>query len=215
MMTHEQIWQAIDRLAAAFGYSPSGLAIKAGLDPTSFNKSKRVAPTGKPRWPSTESVSRILEATGATMSDFIALIDESVGTSDSKKSIPMISMEQLREDRYFDEDGRPLGDRWNSILFPALDTRESYDDLCALEVSGDSMLPLYRDGDILVLSPQSDRRTGDRVVLKTLDSKVMVGELVKLSQDSITMRLLMSTRELVKVPTSNTMWLYRILWASQ
>ncbi len=76
MLTHEKIWLAIDRLAKAFGYSPSGLAKQAGLDPTSFNKSKRLSPDGKPRWPSTESIAKILAVTDATMSEFISLIDD-------------------------------------------------------------------------------------------------------------------------------------------
>tara|TARA_Y100000031_G_scaffold155418_1_gene206142 strand:- start:424 stop:1335 length:912 start_codon:yes stop_codon:yes gene_type:complete len=74
MLTHDEIWLAIDRLATKYGYSPSGLAKHAGLDPTSFNKSKRFSPDDKPRWPSTESISKILAATNCTMSDFIALI---------------------------------------------------------------------------------------------------------------------------------------------
>ena len=76
MLTHEQIWLGLDKLAAARGFSPSGLAKKAGLDPTSFNKSKRHSPEGKPRWPSTESLSKVLDITGMTMSDFILFIDE-------------------------------------------------------------------------------------------------------------------------------------------
>lgn len=75
MLTHEQIWKALDRLAQSNGYSSSGLAKKAGLDPTSFNKSKRHSPDGKPRWPSTESISKVLAVTGATMSDLMDLVD--------------------------------------------------------------------------------------------------------------------------------------------
>ena len=41
MLTHAQIWSAIDRLAARAGLTASGLARRAGLDPTTFNKSKR------------------------------------------------------------------------------------------------------------------------------------------------------------------------------
>src|SRR5690606_8708105 len=66
-LTHPQVWNAIDRLAARYGYSASGLAKKSGLDPTSFNKSKRVTPEGRPRWPSTESIAKILHATGASI----------------------------------------------------------------------------------------------------------------------------------------------------
>ncbi|MCB9988621.1 MAG: helix-turn-helix transcriptional regulator [Rhodospirillales bacterium] len=74
MFTHEQVWLAIDRLAQENGYSPSGLAKKAGLDPTAFNKSKRLSPDGKPRWPSMESISKILNVTGASLSNFDALM---------------------------------------------------------------------------------------------------------------------------------------------
>lgn len=73
MFTHAQIWQAIDDLAQRHGYSPSGLAKKAGLDPTTFNKSKRVSADGKPRWPSTESISKILAVTDSNMAEFLGL----------------------------------------------------------------------------------------------------------------------------------------------
>ncbi|ODN69108.1 hypothetical protein A6302_03579 [Methylobrevis pamukkalensis] len=63
MLSHDQIWSAVDALAARFGLSPSALARKAGLDPTTFNKSKRFAGDGRPRWPSTESLAKVLEAT--------------------------------------------------------------------------------------------------------------------------------------------------------
>ena len=55
------------RARAALQPSASGLAKRAGLDPTSFNKSKRVTGEGRPRWPSTESLAKVLEATGASL----------------------------------------------------------------------------------------------------------------------------------------------------
>src|SRR5215211_2690910 len=67
MLTHADIWNAVDRLAARAGLSASGLAKKAGLDPTTFNKSKRITPEGRPRWPSTESVAKSLAATNTTV----------------------------------------------------------------------------------------------------------------------------------------------------
>lgn len=76
MLTHEDIWRAIDRLAELNGYSPSGLAKKGGLDPTSFNKSKRFSRDGKPRWPSTESLSKVLGVTDSTLSDLLSLIGQ-------------------------------------------------------------------------------------------------------------------------------------------
>ena len=44
MFTHKQVWSAIDVVAERYGFSASGLAKKAGLDPTSFNPSKRTGP---------------------------------------------------------------------------------------------------------------------------------------------------------------------------
>ena len=76
MLTHAQIWRAVDALAERHGLSPSGLAKRAGLDPTSFNKSKRGDASGKLRWPSTESISKILAATGTSLADFVTLIGD-------------------------------------------------------------------------------------------------------------------------------------------
>lgn len=76
MFTHGQIWNALDKLAESRGFSSSGLARQAGLDPTSFNKSKRNSPEGKPRWPSTESLSKVLDVTGANLHDLMTMIEE-------------------------------------------------------------------------------------------------------------------------------------------
>lgn len=89
MLTHDQIWQSIDRLAQGHGYSPSGLAKKAGLDPTTFNKSKRVSADGKPRWPSTESIAKILSVTGATMSEFLSLGEDRADGAALEKGAPV------------------------------------------------------------------------------------------------------------------------------
>ena len=62
MLTHEQVWSALDRLAERAGLTTSALAKRAGLDPTTFNKSKRITPEGRERWPSTESVAKSLPA---------------------------------------------------------------------------------------------------------------------------------------------------------
>lgn len=90
MLTHKQIWNAIDRLADRRGLTPSGLARAAGLDPTTFNRSKREGANGKLRWPSTESIAKVLEATGITMDVFVGLMDKSGTRRYSTRYVPLI-----------------------------------------------------------------------------------------------------------------------------
>ena len=59
-MKHDDIWRALDTLAAEHGMSASGLAKRSGLDATTFNRSKRTMPDGRARWPSTESLAKVL-----------------------------------------------------------------------------------------------------------------------------------------------------------
>jgi phage repressor protein C with HTH and peptisase S24 domain len=92
MLSHDRIWAAIDALAARYGMTASGLARKAGLDATSFNKSKRTSPDGRDRWPSTESVAKVLRATGATLEDFLRLVEPA---GELRRSmVPLIGMTQ-------------------------------------------------------------------------------------------------------------------------
>jgi 2-hydroxychromene-2-carboxylate isomerase len=74
MLSHERIWSALDALAERHGLTASGLARRAGLDPTAFNKSKRRGADGRDRWPSTESLAKVLDATGSSLDDFMSLV---------------------------------------------------------------------------------------------------------------------------------------------
>jgi hypothetical protein len=76
-LPHEKVWASFDALAAKNGWSVSRLAINAGMDATSFNESKRtyvVEGVKRGRWPSTETVSRVLDATGTTPEEWITLV---------------------------------------------------------------------------------------------------------------------------------------------
>ena len=106
MLSHDRIWAAIDRLAERYGMSASGLARKSGLDATSFNRSKRTSPDGRDRWPSTESVAKVLRATGASLDEFLRLIEPGI---EKKTMIPLIGMTQAGAGRFFTDDGMPTG----------------------------------------------------------------------------------------------------------
>src|SRR5664279_4001773 len=171
MLTHAQIWNAIDRLAARSKLTPSGLAKKAGLDPTTFNKSKRITPEGRPRWPSTESVAKSLQATSTKVDTFVSLITETGKVAIA--NVPLIGFAQAGAGGYFDDGGFPVGKGWDEVGLPSVNDEHAY----ALEISGDSMKPAYRDGDVIVVSPGAQIRKGDRVVVKTTGGEVMVKEL--------------------------------------
>src|SRR5271156_5348317 len=91
ILTHDQIWSALDRLAERAGLSASGLAKKSGLDPTTFNKSKRVTADGRERWPSTESVAKALAATNSSIDSFVQLIGDSARTA---QTVPLLGFAQ-------------------------------------------------------------------------------------------------------------------------
>jgi phage repressor protein C with HTH and peptisase S24 domain len=203
------MWAAIDRLADFKGLSASGLAKKAGLDPTTFNKSKRITPEGRPRWPSTESVAKSLAATGTSVSTFMNLLVD--GGKQTPQAVPLIGFAEAGAGGYFDDGGFPVGKGWEEVPFPQVNDPHAY----ALEISGDSMKPAYRDGDIIVVSPAANVRRGDRVVVKTTDGEVMVKELRRKTTKSIELRSLNSEHRDRTLSMNNVLWVARIMWASQ
>jgi len=208
-LTHSQIWSAIDRLAARAGLSASGLAKKAGLDPTTYNKSKRVAPDGRERWPSTESIAKSLAATGTSVGTFIGLIGD--GGKTARANVPMIGFAEAGGGGYFDDGGFPVGKGWDEVSLPQVTDENAY----ALEISGDSMKPAYRKGDVIVVSPAAPVRKGDRVVVKTKDGEVLVKELKKKTAKSVELKSLNAEHRDRTVPMSDVLWIARIVWASQ
>jgi len=211
MLTHPQIWRAIDALAARHGMSPSGLAKLAGLDPTTFNKSKRGTASGKLRWPSTESLAKVLQATGASLEDFVALVSEASGRVGRIRMVPLIGMAQAGTDGYFDDAGFPAGSGWEDIAFPDIADEHCY----ALEIIGDSMLPVYRDGDRVLVSPSGSLRRGDRVVVKSHGGEVMAKQLGRMTAQRIELKSFNPQFEDRSFALSDIAFIHRIIWASQ
>ena len=210
MLSHSQVWRALDRLAARYDLSASGLAKKAGLDPTSFNKSKRITAEGRPRWPSTESVAKVLDSTRASIDEFVSLLNARSGKA-PMRPMPLIGLAEAGAGRYIDDSGFPVGSGWDEIPFPSVDDEHAY----ALEVSGNAMEPLYRDGDILVTSPAAPLRKGDRVVIKTKDGEILAKELKRKTAKVVELRSLNTAHRERSMPMSDVEWIARIVWASQ
>ncbi|MEX1306347.1 MAG: helix-turn-helix transcriptional regulator [Rhodovibrionaceae bacterium] len=210
MLKHNDVWKALDSLAAKNNLSPSGLARRAGLDPTTFNKSKRIGRDGKLRWPSTESLAKALHATGASLSEFVGLIGgPSSGTLTQR--IPVIGYAQAGELGYFDDAGYPTGSGWDEVLFPQLGDPNAF----ALEIQGDSMVPAYRDGDTIIVSPAASIRRGDRLVVKTKEGEVMAKELARQTATRIELDSINRSHGERVLQSGEVEWMSRIIWASQ
>lgn len=208
MLTHDQIWGALDRLAARAGLSPSGLAKRAGLDPTTFNKSKRVTPDGRERWPSTESIAKALAAAGSSMGTFARLIDGDAGDG---RSVPLLGFAEAGASGVFDESGFPSGKGWTEVALPTADDSGTF----ALEISGDALAPFYRDGGIILVSPGTPIRKGDRLVVKSKAGEVTVATMKRYTAKALELQPLDATQGERSMPVSDVAWIARIVWASQ
>jgi phage repressor protein C with HTH and peptisase S24 domain len=205
-MQHTDIWKAIDSLADRHGLSASGLARRAGLDPTAFNKSKRVTPDGSLRWLSTESLSKALQAVGASLEDFAALAEGRQG-----HTTPLLGFAKASSDGQFDDAGFPIGDNWEEVRFPGLETENVY----ALEISGDAMEPVYRRGDRIVVAPGVPVRRGDRVVVRKKGGEVLAKVLGRQTERFIELISLNPAADPRELARDDLAWMARILWASQ
>lgn len=207
MLKHADIWRAIDRLAARHNLSASGLARKAGLSATLFNPSKRSSGKRK-RWPSTESIAAILQATGSSLDDFVALAFDGAPT---RSRLPLLGYAEAGQAGYFDDAGYPLGQGWDEIALPAAADPHAF----ALEISGKSMEPIYREGDRIILSPAEKPRRGDRVAVRTKGGEVMVKQLGRDGGQKIELLSFNPDYPPLTLSRRDVDWIYRVVWASQ
>lgn len=209
-LSHARLWKAIDGLARHEGVSVSALAKRAGLDATSFNPSKRFGPGDppRPRWPSTESLTRILTATGLSLGEFAALAQDA---AERPSTVPMLGMAQAGQDGFFDDAGLPVGDGWEQTDLP-----RPRDSLLSLRITGDSMAPLYREGDRIIVDREaSDVRKGDRVVVRTTGGETLAKEVAALTAAAVTLASVNPAYPPRQLARADIVWMGRILWVSQ
>jgi phage repressor protein C with HTH and peptisase S24 domain len=164
----------------------------------------------KQRWPSIESMAKILEATGATLGELVSYVgDESDG--EAYRNVVLISFAQAGASEYFDDAGYPVGGSWDEIRFPGLADSHAY----ALEITGDSMEPAYREGDTVIISPEANTRRGDRVVVKTTDGEIMAKQLLRSSAIKIDLTSFNPEHKDRSILVKDIDWIAHIIWASQ
>lgn len=215
MFSHANIWSAIDKLAARNGLSTSGLARRAGLDPTTFNKSKRFARDGRARWPSTESIRKILEVTGESAAGFFAKLDAETKSMDgmvpAQHTVPYFNMDHPGVGAFFDEGGRPTGQEWDQVPFPKVPDQN----LFGTSVPDDSMYPLYRQGDTVIVAHGVEVRPGDRVLVKSRDNEFLVKILLRETATTVELHSLNAANEDRTFKRKDIEWMARIVWVSQ
>ena len=205
MLTHGQVWDALDRLAERADLTPSGLARRAGLDPTTFNKSKRITPNGRERWPSTESLAKALAATGSSIATFVQLIGDH---GRDVQSVPLLALSHAAQPGHFDSRGYPAGRGWHDVRLPVAGEDHAF----ALEVSGDALKPAYRDGDVIVVAPGTPIRRGDRVMVKTVTGEVLICEMRRRTAKTLELASLDGGDPDRALASDDVEWIARITW---
>jgi len=209
MLTHSQIWAAIDALAAAHGMSASGLARRAGLDPTTFNKSKRLTVDGRQRWPSTESIAKVLMATGSSLDGFVALVTRAAPPGPLR--LPLIASKPAARLDTIATAQRQADCGWSEIALSAVGEATAF----VLELDGGCTTTLFAEGDLLVVLPDAPYRRGDRLVVRMATGALAIGELKRETADSLELTGTSPDRESALLMRSQISWIGRIHWASQ
>ena len=112
----------------------------------------------------------------------------------------------------FDGEGRPQGPKWDEVGFPELPAG----DLFALELTDDRMMPIYREGDILICATTIPMRRGDRVILNLKTGAILAGTLRRKTIAGIELQSFNANgASETLIATSDKNWIARILWASQ
>ena len=211
MLSHRAVWEGIDVIARRHKLSPSALAKLAGLDSTAFNPSKRIGRDGRERWPSTESIAKILEATGESFDAFVdATGAYPPGGTQGGRTVPLLGLAQAGVGGFFDSSGFPAGQGWDEVKLPGVE-----EGTYALEVHGDSMLPLYREGDKVIVSAFQQIRKGDRVAVGTKSGEVMVKILDRQTVNRLELSSVNPDFPPRILDMKDVEWVRRIIWASQ
>jgi len=207
-MQYEKVWDAVDKLARLNGMSPSGLARKAGLDATTFNKSKRVRADGKKRWPSLDSINKILIACNISFDQFYNLIEDDFHP-DSLNEIPCISFTQLETGALI-SDGVMDTENWNRIHFP-----ENTVSMYAVGIDVSDYDPVYRKGSKIIAAKNSEIRQGDRIIVFFKDREATIREFVHRTASTLVLGDVTNPENKISANITDIEMVNRILWAEQ
>jgi phage repressor protein C with HTH and peptisase S24 domain len=158
------------------------------------------------RWPSTESLSRIFQATGATFDDFVGLMSR--GGTRGSRQLPFLKLKDAAKKKAFDGDGRPVSKAWGKLAFPNLNDEAAF----ALQITNDGAAPLFCIGDVVVVSPAAKVKRNDCVVVKGKDG-IAVMRFVRQTAKRLELTSLNPEMPDRVMERETVDWVARIAWA--
>lgn len=207
-MKYEEVWNAVDKLAKNRGLSASGLAKLAGLDATTFNKSKRIRPDGKKRWPSLDSINKILEVCNIGFEEFYN-ISNTGEPREGSTSIPFIKFSKLTEQQNFISKNLDTS-LWNKVMFP-----DNRDNLYAIEIDAHNYAPVYKNGAMIMVASNSDIRKGDRIIIFQQNGEILINEFIRRTATKLVICDVNNCDIEIDMLISKIKLINRIVWASQ
>lgn len=124
--------------------------------------------------------------------------------------IPIISWAQAGPDGFF-EDAFPSGSGFADINRPYDVTDPN---AYALIISGDSMVPKFEPGDVILVSPNMGVRTGDYAVVRLKDGTV-AAKRVRAKNSHFILESTNPEYPPVECPAEDVVFLHRIVWVKQ
>lgn len=206
MLSHDAIWQAIDRLAKKHNLSPSGLARMAGLDATVFNPSKRIKSDGRPRWPSTESISKILQVTNTSPWLFFLPPFEELEITVASDRAPVGSA--MRETKSLD-----MVKNWDEEKRFA--SKRASSSLQLIELGHSDLSPLYDQGDLLLICIDWPLEANDMVAIYPIDGKMMIYRFREEGLTHLHLTDSMGDQKRLLLQKSQLSWWAKILWVAK
>lgn len=215
MLSHEQVWSAIDQLAENNRLTPSGLARQSGLDPTSFNKSKRMTSEGRLRWPSTESIAKALSATRTPFSEFANIVRGephfALRQKMDHKQPDAMGFSQAGVANFCDDGGLPaLQKSANDPVHP-FEEPDSF----TMKITGDELDPVYRHGDTIIAVHERAVKPGARIIIELQDQSVLIRDFLSINGGEMKVATLTDPKLESVIPRAKIAKIARILWVSQ
>ena len=207
-MKYETVWSAVDNLAESLGLTVSGLAKKSGLDSTTFNKSKRIRPDGNKRWPSLDSINKVLEYCNITFEEFYNYGNNYDGHS-NVQTIPFARLSNCLIS-IMPDGNAPDTSQWEKMAFP-IRMNGAY----ALEVDTTEYDPTYKKGTTILVQKNSKIRHGDRIAIFMNDGNKILAEFAFRKSQTIELHSLANHSDILSVKIDDIAFINRIAWASQ